>query len=125
MRRETISKMIENEKSYEQKNEEQGFDKHFDVDFGTFQERIKQMENPFVYAGEPELMALVDVVQHPIYVHQITHKIVLEKIVSKLLLLFISSIHLSKKLLLLHQSKLHTMIFFWMFFTLKLETSLQ
>ena len=66
--------MIENEKSYQQKNEEQGFDKHFDVDFGTFQERIKQMENPFVYAGEPELMALVDVVQHPIYVHQIIHK---------------------------------------------------
>ena len=55
------------------------------------------MENPSVYAGEPELMALVDVVQHPIYFHQILTKIVLEKIVSKLLLLFISSIHLSKK----------------------------
>ena len=86
---------------------------------------IKQMENPSEHAGEQELMALVDVVQHPIYVHQITHKNCFGETCRQTA----SPVHLKyspeQKLLLLHQSKLHTMICFLMFFTLKLETLLQ
>ena len=52
LRREIISKMIKIEKSYQQRNEEQGFDKHFDVDFGTFQEQIKWRINLYMLANQ-------------------------------------------------------------------------
>ena len=70
----TLAKMVENKEIYQKKNEEQGYDKDFDGDFGNFQARLKQMKNPSVYAGEEELMALVDVVEYPIHVHQSAHK---------------------------------------------------
>ena len=74
LQNQTLAKMVENEEIYQKKNEEQGYDKDFDANFGNFQERLKQMKNPSVYAGEEELMALVDVVLHPIHVHQSAHK---------------------------------------------------
>ena len=54
----TLAKMVENEEICQKKNEEQGYDKDFDADFENFQ----------------ELMALVDVVEHPIHVHQSAHE---------------------------------------------------
>ena len=44
--------MVENEEIYQKKNEEQGYDKDFDGDFGNFQEELKQMKNPSVYADD-------------------------------------------------------------------------
>ena len=66
--------MVENVNMYQEKNEQQDYDKDFDVDFGNFQKRLKQMKNPSVYAGEEELISTVDVVEHPIHVHQSYHK---------------------------------------------------
>ena len=70
----TLVKMAENVNMYQKKNEQQGYDKDFNADFGSFQERLKQMKNPSVYAGEEELISIVDVVEHPIHVHQSYHK---------------------------------------------------
>ena len=47
-----------------------GFPNEFDADFGTTDDRLKEMQKVSVYAGEPELMALVHVVRHPIQVFQ-------------------------------------------------------
>ena len=40
-----------------------GFTDIYDADFGTMEERLKGMKNPSVYAGEPELLALVHLIE--------------------------------------------------------------
>ena len=66
--------MAENVNMYQEKNEQLSYDKDFDVEFGSFQTQLKQMKNPSVYAGEEELISIVDVAEHPIHVHQSYHK---------------------------------------------------
>ena len=47
-----------------------GFTDIYDADFRTMEERLKEMKNPSVYAGEPELLALVHLIEQPVEVYQ-------------------------------------------------------
>ena len=55
---------------YASTSKEMGFTDIYDADFGTMEERLKEMKNPSVYAGEPELLALVDLIEQPTEVYQ-------------------------------------------------------
>ena len=70
LRMNTVRVMYENKDLYASTSKEMGFTDIYDADFGTIEERSKEMKNPSVYAGEPELLALVHLIEQPIEVYQ-------------------------------------------------------
>ena len=70
LRKATVQKIAEMLSMYKEKNEVMGYPKHFDSVFGNIQERLKEMKNSSIYAGESELRVLPYVVEHPIHVFQ-------------------------------------------------------
>ena len=62
--------MYENKDLYASTSEEIGFTDIYDADFGTMEERVKEMKNLSVSAGEPELLALVHSIEQPTEVYQ-------------------------------------------------------
>ena len=70
LRMNTVRVMYENKDLYASTSKEMGFTDIYDADFGTMEERLKEMKNPSVYAGEPELLALVHLIEQPIEVYQ-------------------------------------------------------
>ena len=70
LRLNTVRVMYENKDLYASTSKEMGFTDIYDADFGTMEERLKETKNPSVYAGEPELLALVHLIEQPIEVYQ-------------------------------------------------------
>ena len=70
LRMNTVRVMHENKDLYASTSKEMGFTDIYYADFGTMEERLKEMKNPSVYAGEPELLALVHLIEQPIEVYQ-------------------------------------------------------
>ena len=70
LRMNTVRVMYENKDLYASTSKEMGFTDIYDADFGTMEERLKEMKNPSVYADEPELLALVHLIEQPTEVYQ-------------------------------------------------------
>ena len=70
LRMNTVRVMYENKDLYASTSKEMGFTDIYDADFGTMEERLNEMKNPSVYAVEPELLALVHLIEQPIEVYQ-------------------------------------------------------
>ena len=70
LRMNTVRVMYENKDLYASTSKEMGLTDIYDADFGTMEERLKEMKDPSVYAGEPELLALVHLIEQPTEIYQ-------------------------------------------------------
>ena len=62
----TVRVMYENKDLYASTSKKMGFTDIYDADFETMEERLRGMKNLSVYAGEPELLALVHLIEQPL-----------------------------------------------------------